>query len=1287
MPGASTCLPCPAGMTCRLAATVEPVSCPKGYYCPAHTAMPLPCPEGTMNTLEGALSPTACKLCPVGRYCSGDGNWEPDGLCSAGYYCSGGAADAVPQRTPRLPLNGPCPPGHYCPEGTQFPVACPVGTLSNATGGSSPGSCVPCYPGFFCASIGLSSPTGPCAGGFYCPANFSSFSPTAFLCPKGHFCSSGSAQPTPCPTGEYQPNRGSESCIPCQPGFYCQEATAGDPQPCPPHSYCPEASYENPHCSLYPRGGRLEGKCAAGYFCQAGSSESTPQDDDVPWSSLTECRSGQMHAGLCPAGFYCHEGSEVPTPCPPNTIGAIPGAKRREDCLPCPPGHWCKAGDPVTYPCPPGHYCGGVNRTEPVTVLAPQQCPEHTYRTAPGARSLADCQPCPPGYLCQTPGLTSFEDYLCPPGYWCPGKGDRVFCPPGTFRTHPGAASLEECDLCSPGYYCPDPAETGLPNIQGTLCPSGYECPPGSVNPVICRHGSYCGLRTAVPSMCPGGYYCPEGSSTYNTPEQRCVFPYYCPPGSAHPLLCKGGYTALNVTGSRDSFEKCCRVCDPGTYRSDSLIGSTCQPCPSGFSCPQGTASYLQQPCPRGYYCPAMAPAPVPCPPGTHGNSSLAKQPEECHACPAGSFNHLSAQTGCFPCGSSSSSQPGARSCSCHGLNRAFQESDGSCICQAGYIYYDERGKTNSDTNSDQDCQPQVEERCAPGEVRLASTRKCIAPELHDCSPFCGAPSGELSAELGMCRCEQYISAEELCDRECLQNAPQISLSLGTDSELFLKTEAGEHRKVTNVLGPDEHVQKSQQVHLVLFDPTGVFGFIISSAAVLDAFLTGTFPVKFPLLSSFSPRAAPENVGLDLPLQRGRRSEQTASSKDTRPLLHIPNPILCLSVGDAILFQLTIHPQDRASSHYPVYQKQHLFNSNPTWDFGPFRRLDYLIRETHLNISRFAHVFLAPGRYVFRDNIIQEHILIVAVNEENMGCDPVSASFQPSSPYQLARHGILKHRALHLAPDWATITAVLFVLGFLTVLLLSLAIMLRPPISSPSPMKNWKPRWRSLGEPHIPPEYILIKDSLQFYEALGPHGSGGGNDGGEKGVVHGPGEQPALRDLEDFSVRTLYDKLEDQNLHLASQMAKHRTDALAFYRGISQRIQGLMDLVQTLDSEGLKDLTRQSISVDRAQGSTQVAMDTGQNDTLTSQDFQAMCYTGAEWREATELMKALKILIGKVHCGKMMVKQEPLQLVQGQDPACSGTAESSRTHQRKTGAEQGQVKKELTPNRHLPYSQ
>lgn len=58
---------------------LTPLSQYTGYYCPVQTAVPLPCPEGTLNTVEGALARSACKLCPVGRYCRGDANWEPDG--------------------------------------------------------------------------------------------------------------------------------------------------------------------------------------------------------------------------------------------------------------------------------------------------------------------------------------------------------------------------------------------------------------------------------------------------------------------------------------------------------------------------------------------------------------------------------------------------------------------------------------------------------------------------------------------------------------------------------------------------------------------------------------------------------------------------------------------------------------------------------------------------------------------------------------------------------------------------------------------------------------------------------------------------------------------------------------------------------------------------------------------------------------------------------------------------------------------------------------------------------
>ncbi|XP_069004490.1 multiple epidermal growth factor-like domains protein 6, partial [Embiotoca jacksoni] len=300
-PGAARCITCIKGTMCSSSATQEPSTCPAGYFCPAGTALPQACPLGTFSNQTGAHSLSVCTPCPSGVYCGSYGASAPQGLCLQGYFCQGGAVAPTPQNSDHLPRNGPCPVGHFCPAGCLSPSPCPLGSIRNTTGGVSMECCSACPAGHYCSTEGLSKPSGPCAAGFYCPFDFSSTTPYAFLCPKGHYCPEGSALALPCPTGEYQPNPGSDRCIPCRPGFYCEEAIVGEPWPCPPHSFCPAGTMvpqpcpngtytvsnqgglqEERECSPCPpgkfcRAGRIQGVCAAGYLCVSGSADFTPQ--------------------------------------------------------------------------------------------------------------------------------------------------------------------------------------------------------------------------------------------------------------------------------------------------------------------------------------------------------------------------------------------------------------------------------------------------------------------------------------------------------------------------------------------------------------------------------------------------------------------------------------------------------------------------------------------------------------------------------------------------------------------------------------------------------------------------------------------------------------------------------------------------------------------------------------------------------------------------------------------------------------------------------------------------
>ncbi|XP_042073971.1 proprotein convertase subtilisin/kexin type 5-like [Haplochromis burtoni] len=275
-------------------------------------------------------------------------------------------------------------------------------------------------------------------------------------------------------------------------------------------------------------------------------------------------------------------------------------------------------------------------------------------------------------------------------------------------RQLPGAAAPSQCELCAGGTFCPHPQDTGKPNVEGIPCRASYQCPVGAVSERPCRAGSYCGPQTAEPEACPEGYFCPEGSHSYNSPKQLCPFPYYCPANSSSMKSCEGGSMPANTSGLRGSKNSCCIVCEGGTYRPSLASILQCLPCPPGYFCPPGADNYKKNPCPLGYVCPLGSTQPISCPPGSFGNLTRAEKMDDCRLCLENTFNHLPAQKACFPCGSSSTSQAGSFSCTCIGKNRAFQYSDGSCLCRTGFIFYNELDFKISTADSELDCQPET---------------------------------------------------------------------------------------------------------------------------------------------------------------------------------------------------------------------------------------------------------------------------------------------------------------------------------------------------------------------------------------------------------------------------------------------------------------------------------------------------------------------------------------------------------------------------------------------------
>ncbi|XP_067423828.1 uncharacterized protein [Emydura macquarii macquarii] len=130
-----------------------------------------------------------------------------------------------------------CPVGHYQPLAGQLScLLCPQGYYTNLMKSAA---CLPCQPGYYSNESGISA----------CRA-----------CEKGTFKGSSDSKCEVCHIGEYQLQRGKESCDKCPENHYCPSPDV-NPILCPPNAFCPAGSTQPQYCMetfLYKAGNSCE---------------------------------------------------------------------------------------------------------------------------------------------------------------------------------------------------------------------------------------------------------------------------------------------------------------------------------------------------------------------------------------------------------------------------------------------------------------------------------------------------------------------------------------------------------------------------------------------------------------------------------------------------------------------------------------------------------------------------------------------------------------------------------------------------------------------------------------------------------------------------------------------------------------------------------------------------------------------------------------------------------------------------------------------------------------------
>lgn len=489
-----------------------------------------------------------------------------------------------------------CPPGFYCPTGTQTgdpfrndtimrPYACP------------PGSYCLSGVGYETIKKGDYRYPQPCTQGFYCESACTSPLGSG-ICPKGFICPEGTAVPQPAPKGYQSSMEGIVKPAMCLPGFYAPVAQSSDCYPCPPGTSCEDEGTSV--ADICPPGTYRSFLAIDGLSCV-----SCPQGT---WSKNWQLRE-KGECTTCPTGTVCPvEGntipcgwSDLPTPFEPvvndkgvampeylYSIAELPPYFSSFQCLALNPMEVDGTVDPLYQ-----EYFFGELIPPYVDVLGRGPHFRATDEDNIKYQSTAKCYKNTQRY-----GSTvyqRFADYYGPQfdiqmgyGYQGYGNGSNY---DGFWGTGSQYIDLDQARIFDAAYNCSRGFQ--LMNESLSSAKSQIVYTDAENDPTGAQRKIYKGSDYWYRGTCEADIICDLNS-----------------PGKSRP--CAEGYVCDELSTQETSIYYRCRqgyVCDFGTTPDPSLeapAGQFNKLCPLGYYCLDGTGrgQQMRAPCPENHFCP-----------------------------------------------------------------------------------------------------------------------------------------------------------------------------------------------------------------------------------------------------------------------------------------------------------------------------------------------------------------------------------------------------------------------------------------------------------------------------------------------------------------------------------------------------------------------------------------------------------------------------------------------------------------------------------------------------------